>query len=51
MCMVTNEKIPERTYKVPTKLVQHPMLRGIEPLEMFLRTSGLYKRTKIDNRK
>ena len=49
--MVTNKKRPKRTYKVPTKLVQHPMLRGIEPLEMFLWTSGLHKRTKIDDGK
>ena len=32
-----------QTYKCSTKLVKHPMLRSIEPLQMFLQTPRLYK--------
>ena len=34
----------QKTYKSTTEFVKHPMLRGIEPLQMLLQTSRLYNK-------
>ena len=34
----------KKTYKSTTEFVKHPMVRGIEPLQMLLQTSRLYNK-------
>ena len=37
------------TYKSTSKFIKHPMLRRIEPLQMFLQPSCLYMDKKLHN--
>lgn len=38
---------PSHTYKDSSKLIKHPMLWGIQPLQMFLRTTNHFYCSKI----